>query len=253
MKRSFSFISCLIITLLVIWSKQQVIVTTAQPLPSTPTQDFAILLDQSRPLLKQSTINPNVIAKISTTYTPYTDLSDLKDQGAIICEQFKLPAGMLTEEEGHPTYTCSQKYDDQMEVTLKLVGLSDNSTYLLVKGTAAHAEGIQTLLDWTKQSELSMHSHNLAAKWNFLVKGLQIQDPTSASALLEQVNNQFQATEVERYAEDRTIVVSYDTKLLNDAVSSGGHTVKLQVSMHLNSETDKWSITLGTPMITGEF
>ncbi|MCR8643144.1 YwmB family TATA-box binding protein [Paenibacillus sp. N1-5-1-14] len=250
MKRSFAFITCLIITLLVIWNKQAA--ETSQPIERTPTQDLTILMGQSKPLIDNSITPANITAKLGVTYQTYKSISDLETQGAKLCTQFKLPTGMLSEEEGHPTYTCTKQIDP-MEITLKVVGMSDNQSYLLVKGTSLHTEGMQPLLQWIDQADHILLGEKIQGKWNFLVKGLQIQDVNTASTVLSQIEDQFQATEVERYADNRSVVISYDTKLLNEVVHSGNKPVKLQVSMHLDSQSNNWFITLGTPMITGEF
>lgn len=62
-----------------------------------------------------------------------------------------------------------------------------------------------------------------------------------------------EAEEVERYADGGTTSVAYYTGRLTGSAISGEHAVNLQLAVRQDGQLERWLVTGGTPLITGEY
>lgn len=165
------------------------------------------------------------------------------------------PAAALAEQQGHAVYR-QEKSEGGCKQTLLLTSLNAGESYAIVKTEceafpAGHAAGAAAL---QQQLDAATDGLQWEAAWNVMVQG-SLADPTAqgAEASLRAVEKELAAKAQERYEDEGTVSVSYASPKLSEFVWSGDRKIHLQAALRCDSQSGKWRLTLGTPVITIEY
>jgi hypothetical protein len=183
------------------------------------------------------------------TSRPFHSEKEFKQAGKKLCEAMQFTVDSATDNSNDASFACGDN-GDSWSAQLKFTLLADRSAYLFVLlKTRGDAKEIESLIERRKAADNRLSGLGIGGTWNTIVNGSLEGSPKSAS---DRIVKQIKATEVERYTEGGTEIIAYRSPELHAQVASGKEHINLQAAIWRHTDTGTWSITLGTPVITGE-
>jgi hypothetical protein len=217
-------------------------------------EDTEIIFDISKPYLQGGY---NLILKWSGTIAGYESEADLSKYYHQLCERFGMPSnGALESLNGLPVLRASSPLTQGAQLQAMLVGSKDQKTsFFLLKLSANDQVTIEQIRHWQTELEHKLVLLGLKGTWNTMIQGA-INDTelrVQPELLLQTLSEKMQGQEQESYEDGNTISVSFLSKKLQASIQSGNHPVNVQIALHQDSITKAWRLTIGTPLITGEY
>ena len=146
-------------------------------------------------------------------------------------------------------YATSSYYGDML-----LFQEADGRIYYTVKIQGPAKGGMSASAQEGERLIYALSGNNFKPDWNATVRtvtaaSLQQSFDRAAKALREWG----QAEPLDRYEDERTISVSYDTDYMGQGVKMKQGHANLQLAVHENREKGETRISFGTPLIAGEY
>lgn len=141
---------------------------------------------------------------------------------------------------------------DGSEVTVRLVGLHDGrSTYVTVRWEG-RLDGSEQAAAWRTNLNEVLQGLGIQLAWRTEIQGIT-EERASAEQMVDQVSRLWQAEEIDRYQDIRSLSVSLTSSVLDEFIWNGNSPMHLQAALHQVTETEQWRLTLGTPVILSEY
>jgi hypothetical protein len=225
--------------------------------------------DDGRALLEMSDkwigVGKKVVMRHGSSYREFSSEVQLEQMGLYLSKVFGLEAGAVAlNSHGMPKYTSVRIDDEGLQTSLILLGMENGTTYLMLKLEAgpdsAAAYSTERILERRGQLNETLSSVGIAADWNVMVQGEMLGEQTDelakgeiAQLLKSEISEEMVFKQLEKYEDARTISLSLYTPMFRKSVRSGDHLLNLQAAAHKDTDTAKWRITIGTPLITIEY
>lgn len=163
-----------------------------------------------------------------------------------------------SEEDGHQTSRASKVPGSGTQVSLFCSGLGGGRSYCIVTLETADLMGSPELSAAAEAAGQVMREAGIAAEWNASLQAPAKESSGPQAALLaaeQTIAAQLPGIQAEEdYTEDETTSSrSYSVPGLQRTVSSGSHSLALQLAVHRNGNDDSNRVTLGLPLITVEY
>ncbi|ETT61009.1 hypothetical protein C173_27380 [Paenibacillus sp. FSL R7-277] len=161
------------------------------------------------------------------------------------------------DEEGHRAWRSAAQLSGGTQVSLFWSELGGGRSYCIVTLETADLLGSPELPAAAADTEEAMLQAGIAAEWNAALQAPAKEQGGTQAALL--ATEQLMAAELpgiqaeESYTDISTSSHSYSVPGLQRTVSSGNHSLALQLAVHKNVNADENRITLGMPLITIEY
>ncbi|QUL54152.1 YwmB family TATA-box binding protein [Paenibacillus tritici] len=162
-----------------------------------------------------------------------------------------------TDEDGHLTWRSSARLPGDAQISLFWSELGGGRSYSIVTLETADLLGSPELPAAAADAGRIMLQAGIAAEWNASLQAPAKEQGASQAALL--ATEQTLAEQLpgihaeENYADVTTTSRSYSVPGLSRTVSSGSHSLALQLAVHKNVNEDRNRLTIGMPLITVEY
>lgn len=162
-----------------------------------------------------------------------------------------------TDEEGHMTSRSSMELRGGMKISLFWSELGGGRSYCIVTFETADLLGSPELPAAADNAGQVLHQAGIAAEWNASLQAAAKEQSGPQAAL--QTTEQTIAALLpgmqaeENYADETTSSRSYSVPGLQRTVSSGNHSLALQLAVHRNGNDNRNRVTIGLPLITIEY
>lgn len=157
--------------------------------------------------------------------------------GKVVQNEGKTVSGMITKYGGSLSINLVQG-DDQSE---QLMILLDTTLSPLIEKN--------TLMDATADI-----SANLAQISPAFTSSMKVQGYTKQNQTLQHLKRLTDAKSVDRYEDAGTISETFYTRMLHMAIAvENGRSANLQVALHKETNSENTALTIGIPVITGEY
>jgi len=215
------------------------------------SSDEAVILQASEAIING---NRKVSFKFGASLDAEKEAGALERQAREICAALDLaPQLAPSASSAEPTNSCAGQPkaagNSLAAAELRLTRLADGTGYLFVHLRAETSAEIEAAHNKKLAADAIMQQRGIQGAWNTIVSGA-ITDTQEAT--LKSLQTKLDLSEVERYKDAGISVYAYNTPKLQAGIASGKQRISLQVALWRNSETGERSITLGTPVITGE-
>lgn len=170
----------------------------------------------------------------------------------------KLGLGTVSrsDEDGHMTSRAAAALAGA-QATLFWSELGGGRSYVIVTFETADLQNAPELPAAAEAAGRQMHQAGIAAEWNASLQGTAKAQSGPEAALLsieQSIQEQLAAMKPEEsYEDDTTYSRSYSVPGLERAVSSGSHSIALQLAVHKDGNHNTNRVTLGLPLITIEY
>ncbi|MEK4849983.1 hypothetical protein NST04_09030 [Paenibacillus sp. FSL H7-0756] len=161
------------------------------------------------------------------------------------------------DDEGHRAWRSATQLSGGTQLSLFWSELGGGRSYCIVTLETADLLGSPELGDAAADAGEAMLQEGIAAEWNASLQAPAKEQGGTQTALL--ATEQLLAAELpgiqaeESYADVSTSSHSYSVPGLQRTVSSGSHSLALQLAVHKNINADENRLTLGMPLITIEY
>ncbi|MEK3791334.1 hypothetical protein MKX42_06310 [Paenibacillus sp. FSL R7-0204] len=161
------------------------------------------------------------------------------------------------DDEGHLAWRSAAQLSGGMQVSLFWSELGGGRSYCIVTLETADLLGSPELPAAAADAGEAMLQAGIAAEWNASLQAPAKEQGGTQAALL--ATEQLLGAELpgiqaeESYADVSTSSHSYSVPGLQRTVSSGSHSLALQLAVHNNINANENRITLGMPLITIEY
>lgn len=163
---------------------------------------------------------------------------------------------LRTEEDGRSTLR-SVDQGDAVHVTMFWSDLGGERSYCIVTFETADVLEAAELPASAELAGRKMIHAGIAAEWNVSLQGAAKEqgEPVNAVMAIEKaVSSELPGlSPVENYEDDTTYSRAYSVPGMKRMVTSGSHSVALQMAVHRNGTDDVNRVTLGFPVITIEY
>lgn len=161
------------------------------------------------------------------------------------------------DDEGHRAWRSGAQLSGGTQISLFWSELGGGRSYCIVTLETADFLSSPELPDAAADAGWAMLQSGIAAEWNASLQAPAKEQGGTQAALLATerlLNAQFPGIQAEEsYADVSTSSHSYSVPGLQRTVSSGSHSLALQLAVHKNVNADENRITLGMPLITIEY
>jgi len=131
---------------------------------------------------------------------------------------------------------------------------NDGRMYYTVKLSAEAKGGMARSAEEAERLLLKLGQAGIGADWNATVRTVTGASLTDGFAAAEQALAEWgTAVPLDRYEDDRTISVTYETDYMGTGVAMKGRKANLQVAAHEDRERGETRLSFGTPLIAGEY
>lgn len=162
-----------------------------------------------------------------------------------------------TDEDGHLTLRSTGELGGDGQLSLFWSELGGGRSYCIVTLASADLAGSPELPAAAADAGQALQDAGIAAEWNASLQApaKAQHEPESALAAAEQAfAAQLPGMQAEeKYTDETTASRSYSVPGLARTVSSGGHSLALQLAVHRDVNEDKNRVTIGMPVITVEY
>lgn len=162
-----------------------------------------------------------------------------------------------SEEDGHETSRASKVPGGGTQVSLFWSGLGGGRSYCIVTFETADLTGSPELPAAAGEAGQAMREAGIAAEWNASLQAPAKESGGPQAVLLaaeQTIAAQLPGLQAEEdYTDETTSSRSYSVPGLQRTVSSGSHSLALQLAVHRNGNDDSNRVTLGLPLITIEY
>lgn len=162
-----------------------------------------------------------------------------------------------TDEEGHLTLRSESELGGDGRLSLFWSELGGGRSYCIVTLTAADLARSPELPAAAADAGRALQKAGIAAEWNASLQApaKAQNEPQFALAAAEQViAAQLPGMHAEeKYTDETTASRSYSVPGLARTVSSGSHSLALQLAVHRDVNEDRNRVTIGMPVITVEY
>lgn len=161
------------------------------------------------------------------------------------------------DDEGHRAWRSGAQLSGGTQISLFWSELGGGRSYCIVTLETADLLSSMELPDAAEDAGRVMLQSGIAAEWNASLQAPAKEQGGTQGALLateQLLAAQFPGIQTEEsYADVSTSSHSYSVPGLQRTVSSGSHSLALQLAVHKNVKADENRITLGMPLITIEY
>lgn len=235
-----------------------VMITTIyiQPLSiqANTNQDLNLLLQSSENWMEK---DKKIIVKFGDFYQSYANKNKLEEIGLQLEEHFRLQSGELSEDKAHRSvYQASLNLNEEgIKISLRLLAMEEQNThYLTILLEAKDATFISVLEKHKEWIEKRLMSLGLSDEAQIMIQGTLLPSISPADKQWwTNIHNALQLSELDRYQDHKTLSVSFYSSKLNNKIQSGSQAMNLQIAFHQDSLSNRWRLTLGTPIITIEY
>lgn len=162
-----------------------------------------------------------------------------------------------TDEDGHLTLRSTAELGRDTRLSLFWSELGGGRSYCIVTLAAADLAGSPELPAAAADAGRALQQAGIAAEWNAsLQSSAKMQEGPQAALLAAEQALAAQLPGIhaeEKYTDESTASRSYSVPGLTRTVSSGSHSLALQLAVHRDVNEDKNRITIGMPLITVEY
>ncbi|WP_460324248.1 YwmB family TATA-box binding protein [Paenibacillus sp. YSY-4.3] len=152
--------------------------------------------------------------------------------------------------------------EDVIHGKLALTLQEEGSYYVVLRLENSTDEGLQRLPEAGETWGEALLREGVRAKWNAALQGEAAEivsmqglpDSQAAFAALEaRVKEQLKLRAAESFADERTVSRSYAAEDLPIKAQSAGQEISLQLALHWNTESDRYDVSFGSPLLTVEY
>lgn len=131
---------------------------------------------------------------------------------------------------------------------------NDGRIYYTVKLSAEAKGGMARTAEEAERLLRQLGEAKIGADWNATVRAATGASLTDGFAAAEKALAEWgTAVPLDRYEDDRTISVTYETDYMGAGVAMKGRQANLQVAAHEDRERGETRLSFGTPLIAGEY
>ncbi|OKP96111.1 YwmB family TATA-box binding protein [Paenibacillus sp. P46E] len=197
-----------------------------------------------------------LVLKWQGDYSTGTSGVSAAEAAQSLAAKLGLGAVSRSDEDGHMTSRAGAALDGA-QVTLFWSELGGARSYVIVTFETADLRKAPELPAAADSAGQQMLQAGIAAEWNASLQGTAKAQsgPEAALFSIEQsLQEQLPGMNPEEsYEDDTTYSRSYSVPGLERAVSSGSHSIALQLAVHKNGNNNTNRVTLGLPLITIEY
>ncbi|MGN7765425.1 YwmB family TATA-box binding protein [Paenibacillus sp. 22594] len=233
--------------------------TSSKAIADTGTDGLADSLERMAGLGGTATLPDSplrLVLKWQGEYSTGTSGVSTAEAAQSLAAKLGLGAVSRSDEDGHMTSRAAAVLAGA-QATLFWSELGGGRSYVIVTFETADLRNAPELPAAAEAAGQQMHQAGIAAEWNASLQGTAKAQsgPEAALFLIEQsIQEQLPGMNPEEsYEDDTTYSRSYSVPGLERAVSSGSHSIALQLAVHKNGNNNTNRVTLGFPLITIEY
>jgi hypothetical protein len=190
--------------------------------------------------------NKRVVLSYRSSYKQYNTTEELKKMGMEITKSLGLSSNMVHVLDQEPICIVMSQ-DNDMKIITSLVGSQTKMSYFILSLELDDQISIDFVEDKILSLEQRMRSLGLSANWNITVQGDAKTE--GYQELKQMINNEFHTQEIGKYQDHGTTDISLYIPAIYTSIVNAKQSMNLQVRLHLNSETNNWTLTIGMPII----
>ncbi len=213
--------------------------------------DEKALLAFARPLIAG---DATYTLKYNATYEAAGDRQALIALGRRLSGNLQLPEGRIDRLQGHLLYETSTSGNNGMNLTLNLVESDKHSAYLVLTLQDSGSGAFTAIKKRQEEIRRQLQGEASDGIWSFSVQGLAAPAFVDPQREIDRLAaDGMKAAVVGNYRDSGTVSVTFYSQKLKNHVNSGGKRVNMQMSLHRVTESGKWRLTVGTPLISTEY
>lgn len=213
--------------------------------------DAERLVNVTKPLLENDlklTFKYMGVAKVCSKQ------ANLLSIGTSLSKELELPQAAGLDPANDRLYTTELKGSEQDAITLKLMWMEASSNcYMVLKRETTVSPRGDSLLSWQKQTSAMLNKLGIAGEWNVMLQGMASDDAAEPTELMNTLVANLRGEVLETYRDQGTLSYSLFSEDFDAGIHSRDQRLNLQVAVHRDSESGGLKVTVGTPIITGEY
>lgn len=137
------------------------------------------------------------------------------------------------------------------QVSISLIQADDQKEQLMVLLETSHSSPLTKSMLLQASSAISEQLAQLSPSFT---SSMKVQGFTEQKQVASRMSKLANASLVDRYEDGGTVSETFYTRMLNSAIAvENGKSANYQVAVHKNTETNKIALTIGIPLISGEY